>query len=246
MAIDVSVVIAFRDMGCDHRRRSFAYTQDWYVQRLITWAQDQDLGWRGDLWVEAGADEVSFTRASAINSGVRRSSGDVIVQTDPDTLVDARQLRKAVQLARERDGLVFPHNRYVRLGREATADFLAQRRTFEQMTVDDYEGPDGHGSGPDSPGGCVVFSRATWERAGGLDERFGLWGGDDAALLYAAEAFCGPTRRLPGDVTHLWHPRLPQSEIGSPGYLAQFAILAEYRDAAAVGPAAVRELVRSR
>lgn len=244
MATDVSVVIAYRDMGCPYRRRSFAFVHGWCVGQTFGWRLD--LGWNVEIRVESGVDDATFTRASAINTAVRGAAGRIIVQTDPDILVHPVSLRKAVQLAAEHPGLVFPHNRYVRLGQAATDEYLNGDRRLEAMTPDDYEGPGGHGSGPDSPGSCTVFSRTTWERAGGLDERFGLWGGDDAAFAYAVAAFTTKHRRLPGDATHLWHPRLPQSEIGSPAYVDQFAILAQYRDAAAIGPQAVRKLVNAR
>jgi hypothetical protein len=49
-----------------------------------------------------------------------------------------------------------------------------------------------------------------------------------------------------GLALHSFHERLPQSIPGSDAYVEQFAILAEYRDAALVGREAVRELVAGR
>ena len=69
---------------------------------------------------------------------------------------------------------------------------------------------------------------------------------EDAAFRYACDALVAPTRRLPGDAVHLFHPRLPISIPGGPGYVEQFAIVAEYRDAAEEGPEAVRALVENR
>lgn len=224
---DVAVVMAYRDMGVPERRRAFEFVHAWYTDR----------GW--PVVVEAGESDETFTRARAINAGIRRAGAEVIIQADPDNLVNARALAAAVSLA-DRPGVIFPHDRWVRLTPAATDDVLAGRRQVSDMGPDDSEL-----TGPDSSGGVVVFSTSTWKRAGGFDERFGLWGGDDAAFAYAAEAFCARPRRIVGDVTHLWHPTLPQSEIGSPGYVEQFAILAQYRDAAAVGPDAVRRLVEA-
>jgi hypothetical protein len=87
------------------------------------------------------------------------------------------------------------------------------------------------------------------------DVRFGFWGprhsgewvthiGDERVGRYATEAFCAPIRRLPGDMVHLWHPRLPESVPGSVGFVEQFTLVAEYRDAAAAGT--VREYVEAR
>lgn len=227
---DVAVVMAYRDMGVPERRRSFDHVRSWYLAQGLP------------VTVEAGQSDETFTRASAINAGIGRTDAAVIVQADPDNLVSAAALRIAIALARSsQPGLVFPHDRWLRLTPAATEALLAGHRQLADMGLDDCEL-----WGPDAPGGVVVFSRETWARSGGFDERFGLWGGDDAAFAYAAEAFCGLPRRIVGDVMHLWHPILPQAEIGSPGYVEQFALLAQYRDAAAVGPAEVRALVASR
>lgn len=227
---DVSIVIAYRDMGDEHRRRAFSYVPPWYG-RLRDW----------EVVVESGASDATFTRASAINAAVRRATGDVIVQVDPDSLVTSHAVRLAATMATD-DGLVVAHDQYLYLGRRATADVLAGGRDPFLVLPADCES---HGEG--GFGNVVAFNRRTWEQSGGFDERFGLWGGDDAAFRYATEAFTGaPVRRVAGPMVHLWHPRLPQSVPGTPGYAEQFAILAEYRDAAATGPEAVKKLVMSR
>lgn len=241
MATDAAVVIAYRPMGtylwadgetrtgCPHRGRAFDYVTRWYTE----------LDW--PIIVEGGEDDASFGRASAINTAIGRTNAKVIVQTDPDSLVPLNRLRDAVDLAGGSDGLVIPHSQYQYASEDPTRWILAD-------LVDPFglreAAFDEHGLG--GSGNVVVFSRATWEQAGGFDERFGVWGGDDAAFRYACDAIVAPTRQLPGKMVHLWHPRLPQSRPGHPGYAEQFSILAQYRDAAAQGPAAVRALVEAR
>lgn len=230
MAVDdVAVVIAYRDMGVKERAASFAFVHDWYSQ----------LGW--PILVEAGVDDATFGRAAAINAAVARSGANIIVQTDPDNVVPLSRIREAVDMARLAAGLVLPYDRYVRLNPTATAAIIGGAYPFG---FDDPTYWEDHGY--HATGGTTVFSLATWIAVRGLDERFGLWGGDDAAFSYSCGAMVGPTRRIPGDMVHLWHPVLPQSLVGSPGYVAQFAILAEYRDAAAIGSDAVRALVENR
>jgi hypothetical protein len=220
-------VIAYRDMGDAHRRRAFGYVNDWYTRH----------GYRVVMW--SGDSDATFTRASAINAGVRACTADIIIQSDPDSLVVDDVLQAAVTMAGQAHGLVVPHDRYLYLSWPNTNRVYTGDRTLQSMGPDDCDT-----YGPHGLGNVVVFSRTTWELAHGYDERFGLWGGDDAAFAYATAAFTSPVRRLAGDVWHLWHPRLPQSVPGNPGYAEQFAILAQYRDA--VSPAAVRELVRNR
>jgi len=222
------VVIAHQDRGCPHRARAFRYVHSWYVKQ----------GFRVVHWGGGGRD---FTRARAINAAIRSHTvAPIVVQSDPDSLVPLTRLQQAIEAARRSEGLVVPHNRYLYTSREAVAR-IYDGKPWQHVQVEDCDTV-----GPDGLGNVVVFSRATWRKAGCFDERFGLWGGDDAAFAYATTAFCGPVRRLSGDMVHLWHPRLPQSDPSHPAYVEQFAILATYRDAAAVGPAAVRRLVWDR
>lgn len=219
-----TVVIAYRDLGCPHRRASFDFVHSYYQALGLT------------VVVECG--DESFTRASGLNTAIRNVGHGVIVQSDPDSLVPPKQLAAAVALA-AKPGLVVPHDRYLYLNAETTT------RVLHGATPGDL-GPEHCDDTGTGVGNVTVFSFDTWEQAGGFDERFGLWGGDDAAFAYATEAFCAPLRRIEGDMIHLWHPRLPQSIPDTPGFVEQFAILAEYRDAAADSPEAVRNLVGSR
>ena len=233
MATRVTLVVAYRDLGCEHRRVALDYTLNW-------WASLMPYRAPWELIVEGGRDDASFTRASALNTAIGRASGDIIVQSDPDSVLANRgAVVEALAMAADGDGLIVPHDLYLYLTEAATQSVYGGQSLAALLPSDC------HDYGRDGVGNVTVFRRSTWERAGGFDERFGLWGGDDAAFCYATEAFCAPLRRVLGNMVHLYHPRLPQSQPGHPGYADQFAILAEYRDAAAVGPSTVRRLVRA-
>jgi hypothetical protein len=223
MATDASIVMTYLP-GDAHREASYRHVVDWYFLGL------------GPVYVEAGVGG----RAAAINRAVAATDGDVIVQVDSDSLVPHDAIRLAIDMASTADGLVVPHSRYLYLTEAVTAEVLAGRGDPMACGPDDC---DSHG--PNGVGNAVVFSRATWRQAGGYDERMRF--GDDAAFAYACEAFTGqPTRRVGGDVVHLWHPRPAMSIPGTPEYLDEFVRVGEYRDAAAAGPDAVRRLVESR
>lgn len=224
----VGVVIAYRDKGCPHRRRAYDYVREYY----------RALGL--PVTVRAGASDEDFTRARTTNEAIRAADCDILVHSDPDSVVPPAALREAIRLASEADGLVVPHDRYLYLTEAATRTVYTGVSPF-LLGPDDCEV-----SGPNGVGNVLVFSRETWEAAGHYDERFGMWGGDDAVFAYSTGATSQPLRRLAGDMVHLYHPRLPQSEPGHPEYQRQFAIIAEYRDAAARGDEHVRELVRQR
>jgi hypothetical protein len=183
-----------------------------------------------------------FTRARGLNAAVRAARHDVILQADPDTVVPPEQAREAVRLAAEADGLVVPYSRYLYLTEAATNRLHAHRLS----SLPNFGPEDCEFSGEGGAGPVTAFTRRTWEAARGYDERFGMWGGDDAAFAYAVDAYVAPMRRLAGPALHSWHPRLPESVPGTPEYVAGFELLARYRDAAAEGPEAVRALVEER
>lgn len=223
----VTVVIAYRDMGCRHRRAAFEFVLDRYTMQGF------------DVIVDSGTDDATFTKSRSLNAAIRRSPDGIIVHSDPDSFVPEATLRDAIALAAD-DGLVVPFSRYLYLTEAATSAVLNGHTAVTEADCEDC--------GANGVGNVTVFSRSTWELCGGFDERFGLWGGDDVAFATAAAAFTQPTRRLEGDAIHLYHPRLPQSIPGPRNrpYLDQFAFVAEYRDAAEIGPEAVRLLVESR
>jgi len=223
--VNAAVIMHFCDLGDPHRRAAFDYVHGWYEHAGL----------------EVVVDPNPQGRAAGGNAAIRRCNADVIVQSDPDSLVNLDNLRRACDRAAVNDGIVVPHSRYLYLNPFATRQVLSGVDPFtlgsEQCEF----------SGMKGVGNVVVFSRRTWDLAGGFDERFGMWGADDGAFAYAAWAYTGrDTRRVNGDMVHLWHPRQRASIPGTPGYAKQFALAAQYRDAAAVGPAAVRALVERR
>lgn len=221
-----SIVCAWQDLGDPARRASHEWTRAYWRRHF----PEAEL-------VEA--EPLLFTRARGLNAAIRVARYDVILQADPDTVVPVEQAREAVRLAGEADGLVIPYDRYLYLTEEATRRL--HERGVRSFGEDDCEFSGSGGAGP-----VTAFSRSTWELARGYDERFGLWGGDDAAFAYACAAFVGEERRIAGPALHSWHPRLPESVPGTDAYAEGFMLLAEYRDAAAVGLDAVRALVEAR
>lgn len=226
------IVIAYRDLGVVARRRAFAQVVAWYGQ----------LGW--PIIIEPGPEGEPFSRAQAINWAVRRSETDVLLQVDPDSLVSLDAARLAVGMAQV-SGLVVAFDSHWYLTDWATRGALLDlaERTFQPESWADPEYVDEHGT--TGVGNVVAFSRLTWQAAGGFDERFGTWGGDDGAFERSTAIVCGaPTRRVPGPMVHLWHPRLPESRPGHPEYERQFELAARYRDARTVGD--IRRIVMDR
>lgn len=59
---------------------------------------------------------------------------------------------------------------------------------------------------------CQIMPREAFITVGGMDERFRGWGGEDRAFLMALDHLWGPHQNLPGQILHLWHPRIIAGE----------------------------------
>lgn len=218
--MSVSVVIAHREFGDGRRTRLF----EWIDARWRSWLPDAE---------HVRIHETTtgeFTKARGLNEGVRAATGDIIVHVDPDSIVNLSNVKTAIELASDADGLVVPFDRHYYLTEEATDHLLGDEESGPgTVNLDVAENVEY--AGPGGVGNCTVYSRMTWAKVGGYDERFGLWAGDDAAFAMACGVLVGEQRRLTGAAVHLWHERHPDSVVGSAGYLAQMSILEEYRDA---------------
>lgn len=236
--MDFSIVCAWKDLGDPYRRVS----HDWTRRYWRTVFPDAEL-------VEGSPRP--FTRARGLNWAVERARHNLILQADPDTIVPVEQAVEAIRLAGEAAGLVVPYDQFLYLRREATAQLQTWPRWEETgggwAPLAQAFGPgdcDDFGEGGAGP--VTAYSKWTWQMAGGYDERFGLWGGDDSAFAIACGNLVAPWRRIAGPALHSWHPRLPMSIPGNREYARQQAILNEYLDADKQGPDAVRALVKSR
>lgn len=226
----ISIVCAYADLGDTDRQRAYEFTRSYWRHHF----PDAEL---------VSACPEPFTRAAGLNAAVKAAAHDLIVQADPDTITPAGQIRRAIQLAIDSDGLIAPFSDYLYLNRDATARLHAcSLDSLPAFTEDECQFSGYGGCGP-----VTVYTRATWEKARGYDERFGIWGGDDSAFMYACEAFTDvPLRRVFGPALHSFHERLPQSDPKTYEYREQFALLSPYRDAAAASRQHVRQLVLTR
>lgn len=185
-AVNISVVIPWRDSGDVQRRRDFAYTLRYY--------KSLDVG----QVVVVDAPTRRWNRSAAYNRGLEVSDGDVIVWNEADTLVPASQLARAVHMADAIPGMVVPFMERHELDRDHTDAVFAGADPFTQPATKVYL--DGR-----SIGACGVTSRATVEMVGGWDEGFSGWGYDDTAMFHVFRELAGPPKWVEGRGVHLWH-----------------------------------------
>lgn len=162
-----------------------------------------------------------------------RTSSDVVVIADADTLPQREPLRAAIEAARTSGRVHLPYTEYHWLGRDGTAQF----RDGHPLEQCDFELVRGACSG------VYVTTPETWSAHGGQDERFRGWGFEDAAWFVAHQALFGePPRRHDGMVFALHHEAQLRE---GPQYDANAALMQQYRDAS-TSEDAMREFVSSR
>lgn len=123
------------------------------------------------------------------------------------------------------------------------------RLTLEQSLVVTRQAPGGQIALPDGAGfshtivgGIFALTRAAFEAAGGFDERFVGWGGEDPAFQRAVRTLAGPIRTVPYLLYHLWHPQGTEHETTTPRYQRTLAHFNAYERADG-NPEAMRALV---
>lgn len=161
--------------------------------------------WRGHFpnaeMIDADSGHEPFNRAASRNCGVKQAAGDVVVVCDADTIASPDAVTSAIEASA--DGrLHFGYDRYGYLSQQDT-------ETLMRGELVDPALAGLHNSG------VLVMTPDAWWSAGGQDETFIGWGGEDDAFHAACDALLGPSQWHPGWAYSLWHEsasRIGQSE----------------------------------
>lgn len=207
----VTVVIPFRDRGTDLRRgANLTIVMAWWWAHGFT-PQVVDDGLDGDA---------PFNRHRAYNRAVARfPETDVFVFAEADMLIPPSQIKQAVQLASQQDGIVVPFTTYRYLSDATTgvvrdgyhemepkplAEWwsLAPNHSASLFTMN-AESVMEHGK---SIGAINIMSRSTIETCGGFTEAtHGNWYDDN--IIEEGYAFLTgqKTRWVEGPAVHMYH-----------------------------------------
>lgn len=199
--MSVSIIVPFRPDGAE-RDRNLAWLEARYRELYPDWEL-----------VVGVCEEGPWCKGRAVRNAV--SSGDRLVISDADMYLDETVMREGVA-ALEDHAWVVPHERSYRLTREATEDFIAGKIGPADLTHDHLELPQRKMF---PCGGLFFVRRDAYLEAGGFDERFTGWGGEDESLGMALETLYGPPKRLGSVLIHLWHqpqPEMPESRLRPP------------------------------
>lgn len=191
----------------------------------------RNLNWLMSYWaaVLPGAElivsddpsaHLAFSKSAAINAGVARSKGDVLVLVDADGFIDVDSLMHCVDEIRaarkkKRKLWYMPYRLFYRLTNDATLrlinsdlkhlyQFPTPIASEDIILANDANPKTAHWYGAL----IQVMPREAFTAVGGWDERFRGWGGEDHAAMRAMDTLYGPHKTLPGRVLHLWHPQL--------------------------------------
>lgn len=144
-----------------------------------------------------------WNKPAAVNQAVEHAAGDVLVVLDADLAPDPATLTTAVA---DPHPWAVPFDTVYRLDATTTLDILTRPAddpltdtwTRRQLWRSPYHGVPG--------GGVFVVHRDAYLAAGGMDERFVGWGGEDRAFGQALTALAGPPTQHEAPAVHLWHP----------------------------------------
>lgn len=207
----ISIIIPFRCADPDDQR-----------VRNLAWLK---LYWKFQL---PGAEVISgddvdwdrpFSKSVAVNNGVAKSSGDILLIIDADGYISVKNVlhcASEIRAARAQGQRLWfvPYRQFYRLT-EAASKWLLRS---DPNKPHQYPEPLPHLftlAGANDPfighwyGAMIqIMPREAFEITGGWDERFRGWGGEDAAALRATDTMYAPHKTLPGQVLHVWHPQL--------------------------------------
>lgn len=207
----VSVIVPRASDGGGPRDAAWAWLRARYQQVHPGWQVLEGSGHPG-----------SWRKGEAVAQALESATGRVLVVADADCVLPAAALREAVALVDAGTPWVVPHTMVHRLNPEQAAGWLAQAPDYwadpptQRLARPAYQGVAG--------GGVVVVSRSDYLATRGIPKQFCGWGAEDETLACILETLCGPHRRLPYPLVHLWHPaqRRQVSTVGNRGLFQHF------------------------
>lgn len=189
----ISVLVPFRDTD-GSRTRVWRFVQGQLSMEL----PDAEVIVRGDDYKDP------FNKSLAINRAARAAKGNIFYILDADSLVPGQQVLAAADRVAN-FGWSQPWARKLRMRRTVTEQILKLSPREWAWTWSENPPPEQINTYWAAP--PLLLSRDTFFDAGGMDERYRGWGGEDSSFARALwQLGHGRPLRIGGICLHLWHP----------------------------------------
>jgi predicted glycosyltransferase involved in capsule biosynthesis len=200
----LSIIIPYRE--------SF-YPDKGYRQKAFEYVENQFQNYYPDAEIIIGKQtngEKEFCRSNAINNGVAKSTGDVLLISDADIIIKKTTLDKAFNLD---TSFVIPFGICYNLNRQISDNIINGKTFSDREILRNLNGirdirPGQSTFGDKLAGGIQIITRKLFNKVNGMDERFKGWGYEDTHFCWKLMAQIGDYPILENEkIFHLWHPR---------------------------------------
>lgn len=162
--------------------------------------------------------QTPFCKTAAVNDAFSKTTGDIVVILDADCYIDPEVILSCaakIRAARNAGHKLWfiPYRRFYRLTEAASnlvldSDPANPYRFPDPPPKDDLVTTRGTSSAHWYGALIQVMPREAFVAAGGMDERFHGWGGEDVAFMRAVDTLYCRHKTSDNDVLHLWHPTI--------------------------------------
>lgn len=188
----LSIIIAYKE-DSEYRKEIF----HWQISRYKKIFSNVDI-----VIGEDDSNHDHFCKARAINNAVKNSRYDNLFIVDIDLVVEKSAIEKGIKVI-NKHCYIIPYGSWWKLSKDNTRAVLDNKAQFNIS-------PQGRlcKVHPRRGTGIHIISKHNFYAAGGYDERFIGWGGEDNAFGIAVRTMCKQKSLILKDYTayHLWHP----------------------------------------
>ena len=227
-------------MGADFQRRLNAQAVLGWLSKLeiqIILAEhssepDQDLVVPAGIRRIHVRSETGFNKAAACNAGFREAQASVVGFIDADMVLNPAALLGCFKRVMLNDEVIRPFGSLVELSQVESAKYLQAG----SLPAGDYSLRDDSRGSEHIPacGGAFVIRSERYLKAGGMDERFLGWGGEDNAFGMALDLIGSNSLLLKAEPAfHLWHQRTQASRYEHENYEKNLELLSWWQAATA-------------
>lgn len=145
-----------------------------------------------------------INKAKAVNLAAQKATRDIFVIADADIVYDPQIILESIHLLKDAAWVV-PFTEIYDIPKYETRKLLKKTPKWP-LDVDLANCNKANWIYKEFAGKLNIIPRKNFEAAGGFDERFVGWGGEDDAFSHAVNTICGHFVNYKARIFHLWHP----------------------------------------